>query len=111
MTTAEKVRQQQDALTLANHVRLQCSRIKTEIAGLSQRDGCLRVAAMLDSPVDGPAGALRVGALLESVHRLGLHKSARLLRDAGVFSPQRRVRDLTGRQRRALAGLLREMAG
>ena len=113
MTAAE--RQRTDALHTANIIRVENAALKQQIQALGYIDGCLRVAEILEEPVmpgrlrviDGPAGAIRVGQLLTSVSRLGDMRAGVLCRRAGITSRDRRVRELTARQRTELASGLR----
>lgn len=88
--------QHMDALATANRVRLEACDVKREV-----RAGQITVA---DALTDPRAGALTIGALLCAQNRWGHTRMRRLLASAlgGWLLEERRVRDLTDRQRRAL---------
>lgn len=97
------------ALQSANRVRLGNARVKAEIAALPRAEGFALVAEVLLDPAD-PAASIRVGALLDSIDHNGPKVSQAQLRAAGIWSRERFVRELTVRQRRALAEVLRAKA-
>lgn len=105
MTAAEK--QRTEALAFANHVRIAAARLKEDIAARSEADGRIMVADLLSGPVTGPAGHLKINRLLLSIDRVGDQQLRMILRYAGVYNPEKRVRDLTDRQRATLAEVLR----
>jgi len=95
-----------EALSLANHTRLERCRIKREIKQAdSARISRLRCAKFLE---DRPAviGGMRVAELLLACRRMGGVKVDQILRVAGVSS-FRLVSDLTDRQRGVLVRELR----
>lgn len=100
--------QRMSALARANEVRIENAQVLAEIHGLSYREGMRRVAGLLAEP--GTCGALPVYRLLMAPRRIGASKVATILRAAGVVSGDRRVRELSPRQRDMLAGLLRRRA-
>lgn len=98
--------QRTGALRLANEVRSSNSRLRKEIFALEHLEGLGRVADLLDDPAP-PVASLSVGRLLRYARRIGDAKVRRLLAVARVSSEDRRVGELTGRQRDVLAALLR----
>ena len=109
--------QHMDALDKANAVYSQMAHLRKELKRLPQPDALALLADMLVAPddcLDSALGALRVGKALSAVRGVGGPRAERLLGDAlGSFRPDasRRVRDMTVRQRRCLAGVLRVRAG
>lgn len=97
------------ALELANTVRSHNHVRKQEIRNLPQREAFLVVADIVDSP-HGPVGAMHIDQLLEAITRIGSDSACRLLLRAGVYMHTRRIRELTPRQRAAVAAALREKA-
>ena len=106
MTTAEQ--QRADALELANHVRISNARFKETIAALPEPQGRHRVADLLDGPTDGAHGQLKINQLLKAIDRVGDRGLFEMLRHAGVLNPEKRLRELTPRQRKALVDVLRD---
>jgi hypothetical protein len=80
-----------------------------EVGRGSYGDGCMLAAGLLET-VPGWVGSMRVGVLLLSIRKMGQVKVGALCKQAGVRSLDRRVGELTPRQREVLAGLLREVA-
>lgn len=101
--------QREAALKLANTIRLRNAETKQRISGFSTPDGCRLVADMLFDP-DGPALTIQVGPLVEAIRGIGPYVSGPMLCQAGIYRHSRHVRDLTDRQKQALANLLRERA-
>lgn len=95
-----------EALSIANRVRAEKVAIKERIGGLG-RDAALEAAARIAEAPDGPAAALSVAHLVRAVPRMGEMAVVTACRRAGIMSADRKLRDLTGRQRRALAETLR----
>lgn len=106
MTASEK--QRTEALALANHVRKVNSLLKKDIAALPERDGRRMVADLLSSPVEGAHGQLRISQLIKSIDRTGDRALFDTLRYAGIYNSDKRLRDLTARQRNALVEVLRD---
>lgn len=109
--------QHMDALDKANAVYSQMAHLRKELKQRPQADALALLADMLCAPddcLDSALGALRVGKALSAVRGVGGRRAERMLADAlGSFRPDgsRRVRDMTVRQRRCLAGVLRVRAG
>lgn len=101
--------QRRNALERANETRLAQARIKLNIMSMSRLEGCRLVAAMLDDPT-GFVPSMRVGHLLHAPSRVGGKSVRKWLGKAQVGSADRRVSELSARQRVVLAGLLREFA-
>lgn len=92
-------------LQIANRVRLSNHRTKAELGGMARFEGAARVAEILRDPA-GDIGACQIHELLGAIRHVGPTKVTALLKEAGVWAPSRRVRDLTERQRHALADVL-----
>lgn len=101
-----------DALAIANRRRLESVAIRSQIAAMQMAEAFHRVAAMLEEPCPA-TGALRADRLIGAVPFVGARKIIRLSQMAEDFSPSRRtarVRDLSRRERSALAAALRAYA-
>lgn len=97
-----------EALALANEIRTGGARFRREVGKLDQRGGMRRLANELDGEIPADVGALQLEAFLCAAHRMGHQRAARFLRAAGLWrKPNTRLRDLTRRERDALAGTLR----
>lgn len=111
MIIAVEARQAQSlsALARANEIRCANAETKRMIRALASGDGRELVADILEDPglPSLPISSLPVGRLLATVNRLGSAKTLRLLRHANINSWDRKVRDLTVRQRADLARRLR----
>jgi len=104
--------QRELALLKANEVRLANCELRRSIHAASFAVALELVADLLDQDdlTELPAGALPIRRLLLAVPKFGEQRMVRYLRTAGLFTGDRRVRDLTDRQRRVLAELLRSRA-
>lgn len=92
--------QHMEALAKGNAIRLR----RAEFRGEVREDWRVARDALLD-PQDWMLG-MRLHLLLGSVERIGSAKLAKGCREAGVMSVDRRIGDLTERQRLALADWL-----
>ena len=99
--------QRHQALEVANTVRTRISRLRRELRLLPRVEARDQIIALLLDPTP-PHDAIRVGWLLCSVHQVGRSHIHRWLIYAGIWSEDRRVRELTPRQRARLADRLRE---
>lgn len=97
----ERVSQREESLALANTIRIAAAVVRRQVEA-----GELTLDEALEHP---DAQATKVGRLVVAVPRVGVKKTHRLLRDAGIMSGDRRVRDLTARQRTALVEALHRM--
>lgn len=105
MTPAQQAAQRTSALAAANQVRTHCCRFKKDLSGMSQDDAINAAIDLLDD-ITRPEAAMPVRHLLYAVPNVKTHKATVILRRADVMNADRRVRDLTLRQRRALADVL-----
>lgn len=106
MTTATA--KQLAALEKGNYVRLGNAKWKNEIASKNRSEGLAIVAALLRDAqgLEGPLGAMRAAYTLGAIHRIGNTSIGQLLSRAGITNGQRPLRELSERQREALANLL-----
>lgn len=105
MTPAERTQQRHDALQRANRVRVLCGQFTTRLSAMPQDDAINEAIDLLDD-IDMLEAAMPVRRLLYAIPRVGMNKGMIVLRRAGIMNADRRVRDLTLRQRRALADVL-----
>jgi hypothetical protein len=96
------------ALNSANTIRLAIAGEKKRIKQLSRRDGFLRAADLIASNPD-LVNRIEMWALLITIRRYGPHQASEFLANRRI-GEKRRVCDLTDRQRRELARLLRDKA-
>jgi hypothetical protein len=103
--------QRDSARAKANEHRRTIREYKAALRSLPRYDAAERLADFLEAP-DNPDAleAAPLWALLTSINRLGDAKAALAMRSAGVLAPDKRVRNLTERQRRVLAEWLRDWA-
>lgn len=100
------------ALSLANEIRLASGQWRRKVARQSPSRGRLTLAATLERKTFAPeVGALRLSRFLTAASRVGPGKAAEICRDAGILRRDPRIRDLTLRERAALADVLRRRAG
>lgn len=100
--------QRQAALRAANKVRFANSQTLKELSSKPFLEALDDLAAILRSPTiaSDPAGGLPIRRLLIAPKRFGEGKAQTLLRTAGVMTGDRKVRQLTVRQRGVLADAL-----
>jgi len=101
MTT---LKQRQEALNIANDVRLANAALRTELKGLSREDA-LRRAAHVVLTLEGSSGSMKVESFLASIRGIGPQKVKAMLVEIQCFTPKR-LRDLSQRQRDLLADVL-----
>lgn len=95
------------ALNAANEVRIAQAVVFRRIRSVSRIEGLRLVASILRDP-DELEGSIRLDRLLGAIHRHQARATASAMRCAGVPAGKlsKRVRDLTERQRHALAAEL-----
>lgn len=106
MTPGRTQPQHMEALNRANFVRAQIAEFCRELRGMSNADGRARLAAELKDPNEFIARA-PIGRLVMSVRLLGREKARIVLRLAGIAAVDKRVDELTKRQRDIIADALR----
>lgn len=94
MTPVDDLPQHEIALRKANSVRIGKAALKREL-----RDGATTIADALD---DERAQAAPIHEILTAQRYWGDRRAALALREAGILDHNRRVRDLTARQRREI---------
>lgn len=92
-----------EALSLANGNRLKAAAWRRETAALPMREGLLAMALELAQP--DRAASMPVHRFLKTAHHMGTFKAQQLLAFADVnpVRANRPLRDLTPRERHALA--------
>lgn len=106
MTTA--MPQNMQALAKANERRLGGARFRREVGELDSVEGLKRLAEALDEDMSEALGSLTLEGFLSAAHRMGRHRAERFARAAGLIRRSNtRMRDLTQRERWALAATLR----
>lgn len=103
------VEQRTLALEKANVIRLRGAQRRREIAALTYDAGRFAVADVLDGTDESTPEleACRISLLLTAVDRIGVQKARTLLRTIDIRFSERRLDELTNRQRVTLAGILR----
>jgi hypothetical protein len=100
--------QHMQALEHANEIRCANAEFRREVMVLSSRAAAERVAYTVEHEYDAEAcGALRIDRMLRFIPHLGAQKAAKCLIAAGVVNQSKRLRELTPRQRTAIAAQLR----
>jgi hypothetical protein len=108
MTT---IPQKMQALSLANERRIGAAEFKRETSVLGTRGAARRVALVLEAQEDDPVmGSAKIRHLLTCVPNLGQKKAGKLLAAVHAQNGDKRLRDLTYRQRVGLALMLRTWA-
>lgn len=100
--TMERQQQRDDALAKANSVRLAQATLRRELRDLDRVDGERELADLIRCSNEDHVLRAKVGYLMASVQRRGHAWYRRILGGLGI-SPQRKVRDLTDRERRVIA--------
>lgn len=101
--------QRMEALRVANAVRFGMRDVKRTVGAMATDDGLREIADRLER-ADAAVMPMPIGDLLGAPRRVGRVRVCRWLDVAGVRSADRRVRDLSERQRLLLARMLREPA-
>lgn len=103
--------QRMGALAVAHGRRIAMANVKRRVRSQpSYQAGCGMVADLLVQ-MPPEVGALTVRKLLLSVRKMGEQRVWRLLNAAQVRSGDRRVRELTDRQRQIIVAELRRVGG
>ena len=100
------------ALAKANEVRFANADLVKLIRESGADQGRSVVASTLeDLGGDDPVGGMPIRRLLLAIPKFGEKRAGRYLRAVGLFTGDRRVRELSDRQRAKLAALLRAGVG
>lgn len=103
----EPVSQPLQALKLANAKRSAVHDLKAELRALPRQDAANHLADVMARRSPHRLDHAVVYSLLMAVPFIGHTKAAKILRDAGLYGPDRRIRECTPRQRDLIAGCLR----
>ena len=106
-SSARSGAQRMSALRVANARRTGMAKQRQRIMCLPHLEGCELVSDLLQFPTED-AAALSVERLLTAIHGVGRLRLGRWLARADIRTPDRRVRELTDRQRTALASVVRK---
>jgi hypothetical protein len=107
MAATTTLPQHMQALEHANDVRLRVAAFKRDTAKLPHHQAVLAVLAVLEHRHEDPLlGGARVRHLLMSIPRVGDTKARKLIHVAQIYNGEKRLRDMTSRQRTLLAQLL-----
>lgn len=99
--------QNMDALELANVIRCANADLKRGIRNAGADAASIVASILVRGDLDfAPPGALRIRALLLAIPGFGERRVRRMLGLAGVFSGDRKLRELTDRQRRIIASVV-----
>lgn len=101
--------QHMDALALANAVRTTLCKLKRDLQGSTLVEAAEYMQTLLSDPerLAGVEGRLRVGHAVLAIPRMGDVTAASVLRKAGILNYNRKLAELTDRQRQALCLELR----
>lgn len=99
-------------LTLANQIRVASAHWRRDVFARPSMEGRLTLAETLEGEdIPREIGMLRLRRYLMSANRLGERMASHICREAGIARRDPRVRDLTVRERMALAAALRRRVG
>jgi hypothetical protein len=91
------------ALGSANNKRIGVAEFRREIRSLGPVEGAKLLAQAIEHDHDDYIiGSGRIGHLMRAVPRLGERKVTKCLLTAGVYNQERKLRELTARQRGAV---------
>lgn len=99
--------QHMHALGIANEMRYAKADLRREIGALPYNDALRQVADLIEGE-DAVIGAFRLAEALSACPKLGAISAGRFVRRIGAVTGDRRVRDLTPRQRASLVAALRD---
>ena len=104
--------QRMSALEIANRKRMGRAAIRRELFALTYRDGLLKAANLLSSGGNELVLTMKLNYLLDSIRHFGPTKYRRTLSaiDFPHSRGERRIGELTPRERAALTLVLRELA-
>lgn len=107
MTAVRDPEQALSALQHANEVRAHVSVFKRETAALPHHEAVIAVIDAIEHRHgEKLLGAARVRHLLTSIDRIGDVNARKLIQASQVYNGEKRLRDLTARQRGLLVSLL-----
>lgn len=100
------VAQRMTALEKANRVRLAKVMTKRTLGELDAKESVAYLAELIESD-DATMAGMKLGEALLACRHMGVQGMGRIVKHAGVMSADRKIRDLTDRQRRDLVHALR----
>jgi hypothetical protein len=103
----DRVKQRTDALAKANEYRFAVSRKKREIGEMSMHEGCRELADLIEHTDCPMMLSGRVQDWLMAPNKVGIRKSSQAMACLKIRKVDRRLRDLSPRQREELAELVR----
>jgi predicted DNA binding protein len=104
---AVNTKQRDGALKVANRYRIAVARECERIAGLPWRDGREEVARLIEDCDDDALLSGRLAKYLNAPRYVGKAKAAGLMGQLEIRRADKRIRDLTGRQREVIAAAVR----
>lgn len=105
MTPEQQIAQRNEAMKLANEMRLRIAAQRRHIASLPRAQGRLALAGLIE---DGSVDAWPIGRALCAIHTIGRGTVGPILNMARIRSADRRLRDLSDRQRALIVTWLRD---
>lgn len=99
--------QRREALKSANRKRSAVAQFKRELRALPREDAANYLADLVERRVPHGLDNAVVFDLLTAVPCIGHSKASKVLRLSGVLGPDRRLREISARQRSVLANRLR----
>lgn len=103
----DAVAQRTEALAKANQYRFAVSRKKREIGEMPMHEGCQELADLIEHTDCPMMLSGRVQDWLMAPNKIGIQKSSRAMAHLRIRKADRRLRDLSPRQREELAELVR----
>ena len=103
----DAVKQRTDALAKANQYRFAVSRKKREIGAKSMAQGCDELADLIEHSDCPMMLSGRVSDWLMAPNKVGIRKSSQAMACLNIRKADRRLRDLSPRQRQELAEIVR----
>jgi mannitol/fructose-specific phosphotransferase system IIA component len=109
MTALVGIDQRRAALKLANATRLEVAGFKRDIDGLPRHEAIVKVVDAIARRYDEKLlGAAKIRHLLIGIAGVGDMKARKILQVAQIYNGDKRLRDLTARQRNLLVELLEQ---
>lgn len=111
MTALRDPAQPMAALQLANKTRRRVHEYKQGLAALHYRTALATVAITIEHDHDDRLlGAAKVRHLLQCVQGIGEHRAAKMMHASEIHSPEKKLRELTERQRWLLIGVVESVS-
>jgi hypothetical protein len=103
----DAVKQRTDALAKANRYRYAVAEKRREIAGMSMAEGCKELADLIEHTDCPMMLSGQVSHWLMCPNRAGVRKASQAMACLNIRKADRRLRDLSPRQRQELAEIVR----